>query len=491
MTISSSALNFKLRFFLLILFLLPALSAHAETTAAQIVSLYGDVWISISPGTPWRKVSAPVKLYIGSSIKTGRLSGVSLRSEDESLIRLAQNSQFKIEGVRISSFWRRATSIVSSLAKSAKSSYRLLGGKLWGRNNNRNQNLRIATSTATIGIRGTEFIIEASDESTRVSIAEGNVEVANEQGKTSVSSGEQGVVKRGQAPTVQVLAQQRDTVQWMQPIPEILDIPALLKQSVTDKKLAADVFGFYRQQQYAAAVASLKPAIKKQPHNMRLWLLNAWLHIKGGESAGVYKSLKILARYSPNDIKLNEVAAFAAFINGHNDEASLLLDRLQRKHSLTGSGWIVRGYLSEAKYDLPQAAKSFQKAAELDSRNTLASVELAKVYFGSGQSERARQIIEPIIQRKPQNIAAQNLQNFILLAQNETDAALVNFEKLRDGFSADGETYFGLSLAYMRKGRVEQAMQSIASALLLDTQRSIYLDYWGKMLHRSGAMKKR
>ncbi|MBL7000782.1 MAG: iron dicitrate transport regulator FecR, partial [Gammaproteobacteria bacterium] len=51
---------------------------------------------------------------------------------------------------------------------------------------------------------------------------------------------------------------------------------------------------------------------------------------------------------------------------------------------------------------------------------------------------------------------------------------------------ADAETYFGLSLAYMRKGLIEQAMQSIASAVLLDPQRSMYLSYWGKMLHQIG-----
>jgi tetratricopeptide (TPR) repeat protein len=490
MTVFTKSFNYLPRFFLLILLLLPAISAHAETAAARIVSMYGDVWVSVSAGSSWRKISKPENLYIGSSIRTGRLSGVSLRSEDETLIRLAQDSQFKIEGVRVSSFWRRATSIVSSLARSAKSTYHLLGGKLWGRNNNRNQNLRIATSTATIGIRGTEFTIEASADSTQVSITEGTVEVANELGKISIGSGEQGIIERAQVPTAQALSKQRDSVQWMVPIPEILDIPALLKQSVADKKRASDVFILYRQQQYAAAADKLKPVIKKQPHNMRLWLLNAWLHIKGGESAGVYKSLKILAKYSPDDIKLNEVAAFAAFINGHNDEAGLLLDRLQSKHPLSDSGWVVRGYLAQAKYDLSQAAQSFEQAAALNSRNTLASVELAKVYFGSDQSERALHIIQQVIRKRPQNVAAQNLKSFILLAQNETDTALANFEKLRDDLSADAETYFGLSLAYMRQGRVKQAMQSIASALLLDTQRSMYLSYWGKMLHQIGRYDK-
>ena len=196
----------------IVVFPIPSL---ASDPAGQLVAFSGEVWISSGHQNPWRKVTGKEVLYPGYSVRTGRLSAASLRMEDESLMRLSQNAEFKVEEVQLSSFWRRATALVSGVNRSLRSSYRLISGKLWGRNNNRSLDAQIITTTATIGIRGTEYMIEASENASTVSIQEGVVVAENERGQAIIRSGEQVVTRAGQAPQRSSLVQSSASVQWL------------------------------------------------------------------------------------------------------------------------------------------------------------------------------------------------------------------------------------------------------------------------------------
>ncbi|MCK4709895.1 MAG: FecR domain-containing protein, partial [Gammaproteobacteria bacterium] len=469
-------------FFILMVAALPG-QAQASDVAGRIVSLYGDVWVSSSPQNPWRKITGAENLYIGSTIKTGRLSGVNLRMEDESLIRLSQTSEFKIEGVRVSSFWRSATALVSGLTQGVESTYRLLTGKLWGRNNSKRLNSRVVTTTATIGIRGTEYSIEANEKFSSVTILEGVVLAENELGKTTIYSGEQAITRAGQAPQKSTIVQSAESVQWTVQVPELINLHPYLKRSLGNQDTASQIIHSYQLSQFANAQDLLKKALEKQPDSVDLNIVNAWLNIKAGESQTAYRQLSVL---NSNDGALQEMKAFSAFLVGNIDEANKIINQLKGQSSLSDTGWVVSGYLAQANYDLPSAEKAYVKALESNADNQLARVQLATIYFGSEQEQRALNLVNTSLRARPDFLPAINLKAFIHLSQNETSTAIKIWEEAESKGSANAETYFGLSLGYMRKGKIEQAMQSIATAVLLDPQRSMYLSYWGKMLNQIG-----
>ena len=469
-------------FFSVLIFLLPGY-VLASDVAGRIVSLYGDVWVSTGPQNPWRKISESQNLYIGSTVKTGRLSGVNMRMEDESLIRLSQTSEFKVEGVRISSFWRRATSLVSGLNRGVKSTYRLLTGKLWGRNNNRRLNSKVITTTATIGIRGTEYSIEANEEFSSVTIMEGVVLAENEQGQITINSGEQAITRAGQAPQKSTIVQTGESVQWTVQVPELIDLHLYLKRSVSDKRVTAQIYDAYQDTQLSSAQNLVNEELIKNPDNTDLNIVNAWLNIKAGETRTAYQQL---SKLSSNDSALLEMKAFSAFLIGKLEEANRIIAQLKKQDSLSDMGWVVSGYLSQANYDLPAAKKAYEMALEKNTKNQLARVQLATLYFGSEQEQRALNLVHTSLRARPGFLPATNLKGFIQLSQNEISTAIKTWQQAESTGNANAETYFGLSLAYMRKGKVEEAMQSIATAVLLDPQRSMYLSYWGKMLNQIG-----
>ncbi len=457
--------------------------AQDNNAAGQVVSLYGDVWLSSGPGNPWRKINRSQKIFIGSRVKTGRLSGVSLRMEDESLIRLSQKSEFQVEGVRVTSFWRRATALVSGLTRGVQSSYRLLTGKLWGRNNNRGLNSRVVTPTATIGIRGTEYSIESNQEFSSVAIMEGIVLAENEFGETIINSGEQAITRAGQAPQKSTIVQIGESVQWTVLVPELIDLDLYLKRSVRHKNISAKISLAYQLTQFTEAQNLVKDELSKQPGNLDLIIANAWINLKAGETQTTYQQLSELGS---SDSVLQEMLAFSAFLIGKTDEAENIIEQLEKNNQLSDKGWVVSGYLAQANFDLLQAEMAYIRALEINTDNQLARVQLATLYFGSEQDVRALNLVNTALRARPGFLPAINMKGFIYLSQNETSTAIKTWQQAESKEIANAQTYFGLSLAYMRKGKIEEAMQSIATAVLLDPQRSMYLSYWGKMLNEIG-----
>ena len=471
---------------LLFLLMFGSFDAAAQTEAAgQIISHYGDIWISSTANRDWRKATDNTLLYNGYSIRTGRMSGVSLRMEDESLIRLSQNSVFVVEQLEVSSFWRRATALVSKATQSLKSTYRLLSGKLWGRNNNRHVNSTIRTTTATIGIRGTEYMVEASDESSQVTIMEGVVLASNAHGEATIRSGESASIGVNQAPLKLTTVKTRGSVQWTVLVPELMNVPALLEQAIGDNKIRRELITAYQQGRFADAYDRADQLLHSEQAVPALKPFLPWLLLRTGQTQMAQEMLQNLST-SDDSRTIQELMAFAAFLQNDLLSADLIIQQLENSHQLSDTGSLIKGYLAQSRHDLPGAQQAYLTALQINSNNLPARLQLATILFGSGDNERALHMVNLALDIDPNNVQALNLKGFIALAENDSSSALTLWQDVVKRNRANAETHFGLSLALMRKGEVEQAMQHIASAVLLDPQRSMYLSYWGKMLYQIG-----
>ena len=465
----------------------PGLHA-AEDAVGRVVSSYGQVYVSSGQGNEWQSVGRGQYLYAGNTIKTLGYSGASLRMEDESLMRLSADTTFEIEAVRITSFWRKASAFVNRANRGITSSYRLLSGKIWGRNNNRDVNASIITTTATIGIRGTEYVIQADQNSSSVSLQEGAVLAENEYGSVSISSGEQVVILTGSAPEKSRLIQTGESVQWTVFVPELITLDALLTNSGFDSDEIQGIQQAYLAGQYVDAIKILSTSSRAGSLNSRMAI--NWLKLKVGESAAAYHSLGFLADQDRSNVTLRELLAFSAFINGEINQAKEIIKVLRQSKELSDTGWIINGYINQSDYRLAEAVQSFSQAVDTNPDNNLAKILLSRIYFGSEQTAKAQSLVDLILRKEPEHRLALNLKGFILLSSNQTVQAVELWEQLLNASQPDAESFFGLSLAMMRLGRVEEAMQHIATAVLLDPQRAMYLSYWGKMLHQIGRYDK-
>ncbi|WP_231738731.1 FecR family protein [Herbaspirillum rubrisubalbicans] len=132
-----------------------AAQESTASLAAIVKVLHGDV--QTQRGGKMQPLGIGTRLYAGDRVVTGAASSVGFTLRDDTLISLGPNSQFQLE-----QFAYNDTTDEGNIAvRLTKGTLRYVSG-LIGKHAPQRQQL--ATPTATIGIRGTDFIVEVGDE---------------------------------------------------------------------------------------------------------------------------------------------------------------------------------------------------------------------------------------------------------------------------------------------------------------------------------------
>lgn len=161
-----------LRFLLLTgLGLLLAAQAHA----AAVIARTGDVRVCVAPGSPWLPLNDSAALSPGAQLRTGDSSSVTLRLLSRSAVTLGPRSYGRFDGERF-----RAVQL-TVFEGMAQSRVERLDG----------QRYRVATATAWLGVRGTDFTVQVSPEGLlTVSVDTGLVAAGNAADSTLIAAGE-------------------------------------------------------------------------------------------------------------------------------------------------------------------------------------------------------------------------------------------------------------------------------------------------------------
>lgn len=141
----------------------------------------GDVRAAASSAAP-AAVTANARIVEGTTVTTGPNSRATIRLDDGHAVVLAENSEFRLDAYRFDKVTPQTNNIAIQLLKGALRSF---SGLIGGRNPGE---YALRTSTATIGIRGTDFAIALADQ-TFVSVSEGTVSITNAAGSVSVGTG--------------------------------------------------------------------------------------------------------------------------------------------------------------------------------------------------------------------------------------------------------------------------------------------------------------
>ena len=130
----------------------------------------GEVSIGLTKKGPWQTLRSGMPVTAGSFIKTGKESMVELTLPDNSIIRLAPDTLFKLN----QAFFPED--------KLRRFFSKLLIGKMWAKVTSafrgRRGTFNTSTYTAVAGVRGTTYNLKAgADKSTEISVYEGKVGV--------------------------------------------------------------------------------------------------------------------------------------------------------------------------------------------------------------------------------------------------------------------------------------------------------------------------
>lgn len=172
------------------------LSAGAAP-AGRIDFAIGNVTAKSADGIT-RPLAKGAEVNTGETIDTGN-GRAQLRYTDGSQVSLTPSTQFRIDDYRFSGKNDGEEKAFFSLLKGG---FRTITG-LIGKNNK--DAYKLSTSTATIGIRGTEFLVVASDNGVTISAGEGLVQVCNAGGCIILASGEAATVTDKDGKPVRVI----------------------------------------------------------------------------------------------------------------------------------------------------------------------------------------------------------------------------------------------------------------------------------------------
>lgn len=453
--------------FLRLMFLFPLLLmatarpvfGEDEIPAAVVVHLTGRVEIVSGIDGGSRSAAVGEHLHVGDSVRTGENGKAALLIADETMIQLNHNSLFTLKRTAFSAGWLKKAALRENGGAEHRSVYELESGQMWLRNKNKEIDIEIQTPLVTAGIRGTELDIRfESKDIAYLSVLEGRVSARNAIHDTSVSAMEQVIARLGQPLEKRILLSPEDTVQW------VLHLPPVVSESLGVFAAATD----------SAAIHS--------PYDRRMEMAHAALMANDFKQAE--KTLATLTAEGTQAPAAWILYAQSLLTVGKKREALTAAQKGADLSARSVPALLTLSYAHQALFQLEEALALAEEAARIAPDNMAARLACARLLLALDESEAAYAQLSGLSHQD--SAPVQNLRGFILFSQQKTQKAIACFDRavaLDPGLS---EPYLGLALARMRLGEKEAAAEAIARAMLLEPRRSLFLCYWGKMLHEMG-----
>jgi hypothetical protein len=158
-----------------------------ETAGSHVYVVKGDVYVAQGKN-PAHRVSNNEIIVSDSVITTVNDSAALLKFEDGQIVTMQSNSTFRVREYRYDSRKAENSSIIFSMIKGGM---RFVTGLIGQK---RKQAFRLLTPNATLGIRGTEFMVAMVDNSLYTQVQSGKISMTNKAGMTVLGAGKSAVV---------------------------------------------------------------------------------------------------------------------------------------------------------------------------------------------------------------------------------------------------------------------------------------------------------
>ena len=156
-----------------------------QATVGRVDFAYGDV-VGVSDGGEQRRLRRGAEINEGDTIITNR-GRAQLRFSDGARTSLLPNSEFRVDRYEYEEEQEEESTGFFSLLKGGLRTITGVIGRL------RKEAYRVTTPSATIGIRGTEYLVVLGN-SASVWVADGEIEACNDGGCTNFEGGESGYI---------------------------------------------------------------------------------------------------------------------------------------------------------------------------------------------------------------------------------------------------------------------------------------------------------
>ena len=399
-------------------------------------------------------------LLIKDRVRTALKSRATIRLSDQSVLRLNQLTTIEIQPV----------------PEGKRAVLDLKAGAAYFYNREKPGETEFRTPVASGAIRGTEFhLAVAEDGRTVLTLLDGEVDLKNDLGGVSLSSGEQAVVEPGQPPRKTAVLDTINIIQWALYYPGVLEVGEL-QLSPDEQQALSSSLAAYRSGELLKAVSEY-PA-NRTANSPAEKLYSAALNLAVGQ---VDPAETILKTFSGAD-HLNRIAdALREVI------AAVKLQTFSRGNPpQLATEWLAESYYQQSHSKLNEALAAAQNAAKQSPNFGFAWERVAELEFSFGRTDKAIAALDKSLQLSPRNAEALSLKGFLLAAQNKIAAAQNYFDQAIAIDGALGNAWLGRGLCLIRQGHSRAGRQDLQTAATLEPNRAILRSYVGKAFSNDG-----
>ncbi len=435
-------------------------AAPCDPAAGQIASVEGKIEIQRGVDARWETVKLKDTLCEGDSLRAAERSRATIALANQAVFRIDQNSTIRLTNI--------------SSKPEERSFLNLLKGAVQSFSRKPRQ-FEVSTPYLNGSIEGTEFVIRVTENQTILTVLEGTVRAANEQGSVTVPSGQAVAAEAGKAPQSLTVVRPRDAAQWTLYYPPVLD----LTDSAAAPASLRDAQEHAARGDYPAAFTALD-AVKQGERDARYSLLRASLLLSVGR---IDEGRKEIDRALALDANSGVSHALNAVIAVVLNERDLALAEGRKAVELapdSAAAYIALSYAHQARFDLPAARETLLTAVKRQPKDALAWARLAELQLMLGERNEAIAAAEKSSALAPGLGRAHTILGFAALSGFRVAAATKSFEKAIAADNADPMPHLGLGLARINRGQLEAGRREIELAVGLDSNNALLRAYLGK-----------
>ena len=404
-----------------------------KVEAAWVVSIQGTIEVHRVQQRQqiWQPVTLDAVLCLGDMIRSRTHSRATLRLANESFLNLNQKSSMTFlpaNEEKKSFLMQLLEGVIHIITRTPKP-------------------FDVTTPFVNASVHGTEFLVEATEENSRVVVYEGKVAVTNDYGSVVLNDREAATASQYQAPQKTIPIHPTDAVQWA------LYYPTLATYWPREDTDASGTIASIQQASDALIVGQADEAksiiaqvLRREPGNSDAHALLAIIAVTQNDKEAAHDSANQAVIFNPQ----------------------------------SAVAYIALSYVQQARFEIEEALNSIRKSLEIDTHNALAWARLAELQMSSGELEQALVSAQQAVQFNPNLAKTQTVLGFAHLLQIDTQMAKHTFNQSIALDSADPMPRLGLGLALIREGQLEAGRVQLEIATSLDPANSLIRSYLGK-----------
>ncbi|WP_367873527.1 tetratricopeptide repeat protein [Luteolibacter sp. Populi] len=422
---------------------------------AKILETENIVQAAKGGGANWAAAAKDQSLTVGDRIRTRQRSRATVKLTDLYTMRLEQFTTIEI---------------APGLFQEAKPRLDVGSGAAFIFSREQSGEIDIKTPAANGAMRGTQLYVKVdANGRSQFQVLEGQVELANLQGKLVLNAGEAGEASPGRAPKRTAVIMANNLLQWALYYPAVLD-PEELGMSAGEQKAVAKSLDAYRSGDLLEALESY-PGRSPRGNGGRLY--HAAVLLAVGRLDEAEKALQGVPAGNPGKRALRRMTAAVKF----EEQEAWGADRLG-----TAGEAIAESYYRQSRSNLKGAREAANQATRLAPNNGYAWTRLAELEFSFGRVPEAKKALATALELTPRNARAHSLQGFVLSAENKIPEARRSFEEAVNLDGALGSAWLGLGLTKTKRGDLAGGRADMQTATTVEPTVSMYHSYLGKAL---------